>query len=114
MSNLAQQELEICSADTPSVIPEEVKQLKKQIPDWHVVEKQGQLQLEKQYKFPDFQQAITFTKSVGDLAESEGHHPTLVTEWGKVTVSWCTHAIGGLHKNDYIMAAKTDEIRKIF
>jgi 4a-hydroxytetrahydrobiopterin dehydratase len=54
MSNLAKQELEACSADTPSVIQEEVKELKKQIPDWHVVEKQGQLQLEKLYKFSDF------------------------------------------------------------
>ncbi|BBA79477.1 putative pterin-4-alpha-carbinolamine dehydratase [cyanobacterium endosymbiont of Rhopalodia gibberula] len=114
MSNLTKQELEACSADTPSVVPEEVKQLKKQISDWHVVEKQGQLKLEKLYKFPDFQQAISFTKAIGDLAELEGHHPALLTEWGKVTVSWWTHDIAGLHKNDYIMAAKTDEIREKF
>ncbi|XTZ19962.1 MAG: 4a-hydroxytetrahydrobiopterin dehydratase [cyanobacterium endosymbiont of Rhopalodia fuxianensis] len=113
MSNLAKQELEIYSADTPSVVPEEVKQLKKEIPDWHIIEKQGQLQLEKSYEFPDFRQAIAFTNSIGKLAESEGHHPVLLTEWGKVTVSWWTHAIAGLHKNDYIMAAKTDELRKI-
>ncbi|MGP0129615.1 MAG: 4a-hydroxytetrahydrobiopterin dehydratase [cyanobacterium endosymbiont of Rhopalodia musculus] len=113
MSDLAKQELEAVSADTPSVVPEEVKKLKTQIPDWHIVEKEGQLQLKKLYEFPDFREAITFTKAVGDLAESEGHHPTLLTEWGKVTVSWWTHAIAGLHKNDYIMAAKTDKIREI-
>ena len=112
MSDLAKQGLEACIADTPSVVSEEVKQLKNQLPDWHIVEKQGQLQLEKLYEFPDFQQAIAFTRAVGDLAESQGHHPTLLTEWGKVTVSWWTHAIAGLHKNDYIMAAKTDEIRE--
>ncbi|YAI82018.1 MAG: 4a-hydroxytetrahydrobiopterin dehydratase [cyanobacterium endosymbiont of Rhopalodia sterrenbergii] len=114
MSNLTKQELEACSADTLPVVSEEIQQYAKQIPGWHIVEKQGQLQLEKLYEFPDFRQAIAFTKAVGDLAELEGHHPALLTEWGKVTVSWWTHAIGGIHKNDYIMASKTDEIKKKF
>ncbi len=112
MSDLKQQKCEACSADAPSVSPQEIEQLKPQIPDWNIVEKEGQLQLEKLYNFPDFQTAIAFTNAVGDLAEAEGHHPALLTEWGKVTVSWWTHAIAGLHKNDFIMAAKTDEIRE--
>lgn len=112
MGDLTKQECKACSADTPSAAPEKIKQLKSQIPDWDIVEKRGQLQLEKLYKFPDFRQAIAFTKAVGDLAESEGHHPVLLTEWGKVTVSWWTYAIAGLHENDFIMAAKTDKIRK--
>ena len=112
MGNLIKQDCKACSVDTPPVAPEKIKQLKSQIPDWNIVEKRGQLQLEKLYKFQNFRQAITFTKAVGDLAESEGHHPALLTEWGKVTVSWWTHAIAGLHENDFIMAAKTDMIRK--
>jgi 4a-hydroxytetrahydrobiopterin dehydratase len=47
---------------------------------------------------------------VGEAAEKEGHHPALLTEWGKVTVSWWTHDVGGLHQNDFIMAARTDDI----
>ena len=54
--------------------------------------------------------SIAFTDEVGALAEEEGHHPAILTEYGKVTVRWWTHAIGGLHKNDFIMAAKVDEL----
>ena len=56
-----------------------------------------------------FAQALAVTNRVGEQAEEEGHHPALLTEWGKVTVSWWTHKIGGLHQNDFIMAARTDE-----
>ena len=51
-----------------------------------------------------------FVQNVGDLAEAEGHHPGLLTEWGKVTVTWWSHSIKGLHRNDFIMAARTDEV----
>ena len=61
-------------------------------------------------KFPDFKTALEFTNRVGEAADEEGHHPALLTEWGKVKVSWWTHAIAGLHRNDFIMAAKTDQI----
>jgi 4a-hydroxytetrahydrobiopterin dehydratase len=47
---------------------------------------------------------------VGEIAEEGGHHPLLVTEWGKVTVTWWTHKIDGLHRNDFIMAAKTEDL----
>ncbi len=65
---------------------------------------------DKAYKFANFQGAIAFTNAVGEAAEKEGHHPALLTEWGKVTVSWWTHDVGGLHQNDFIMAARTDDI----
>ncbi|ACK64443.1 transcriptional coactivator/pterin dehydratase [Rippkaea orientalis PCC 8801] len=110
MSDLKQQKCVPCHGNDPALTLIEIEQLKPQIPGWSIVEKQGQLQLEKIYKFSDFQQAITFTNAVGNIAEDEGHHPALLTEWGKVTVSWWTHAINGLHENDFIMAAKTDEI----
>ncbi|HSE95394.1 MAG TPA: 4a-hydroxytetrahydrobiopterin dehydratase, partial [Methylomirabilota bacterium] len=60
--------------------------------------------------FPTFVAALDFTNRVGALAEAEGHHPALLTEWGRVTVSWWTHAIRGLHRNDFVMAAKTDRL----
>ena len=111
MTELTQQKCEACTPDSPAVTLKEINALKAQIPDWQVIEKEGELRLEKVYQFPDFQQALAFTNTVGEVAEAEGHHPALLTEWGKVTVSWWTHAIGGLHQNDFIMAAKTDAIR---
>lgn len=82
-------------------------QLKKR---WSVVEKDGIKRLEKSFKFNDFAEALAFTNKVGEMAEKEGHHPDILTEWGNVTVSWWTHKISGLHKNDFIMAAKTDAL----
>ena len=64
----------------------------------------------KAQKFKNFVQALAFTHRVGELAEEQDHHPALLTEWGKVTVTWWTHAVKGLHRNDFIMAAKTDEL----
>ena len=72
----------------------------------------GEPHLERTYKFPDFKTALAFTLAVGNAAEEEGHHPALLTEWGKVKVAWWTHAIHGLHQNDFVMAAKTDALAK--
>jgi len=81
------------------------------VPDWEIVERDGVQQLERVFKFKNFVQALAFTNRVGDLAEAEDHHPALLTEWGKVTVTWWTHAANGLHKNDFIAAAKTDQLK---
>ncbi|GAC1468561.1 MAG: 4a-hydroxytetrahydrobiopterin dehydratase [Chamaesiphon sp.] len=114
MENLTQKKCTACSGDEPPVTHEEIAQLKPQIPDWNIVEVEGELRLERLYKFPDFKTALAFTDSVGAEAENQGHHPALLTEWGKVTVTWWTHAISGLHQNDFIMAAKTDRIATDF
>ena len=108
MTQLAAQHCEACRADAPAVSEEELAQLIRQIPDWRVEVRDGVMQLEKDFKFRNFRQALAFTNQVGDLAEAEGHHPALLTEWGKVTVTWWTHAIRGLHRNDFVMAARTD------
>lgn len=79
-----------------------------QLPDWHVVEVDGVRRLTRSFAFDNFAHALAFTDRVGALAETEGHHPVLLTEWGKVTVTWWTHAIGGLHTNDFIMASRTE------
>jgi 4a-hydroxytetrahydrobiopterin dehydratase len=81
-----------------------------QVPEWKVVEKEDIKRLERVFKVKNFARALAFTQKVGELAEQEGHHPALLTEWGRVTVTWWTHAIRGLHRNDFIMAAKTDSI----
>ena len=94
----------------PPATPEEIAQLLAQLSGWSLTEAESVAQLQKQYRFKNFQQALAFTNAVGKLAEAVGHHPALLTEWGKVTVTWWTHAINGLHQNDFVMAAKTDEV----
>ena len=66
--------------------------------------------LTKQFKFKNFLQALKFTNDVGAMAELENHHPLISTEWGQVTINWWTHELGGLHKNDFICAAKTNSL----
>jgi 4a-hydroxytetrahydrobiopterin dehydratase len=88
----------------------EIAELKPTVPEWQIVERDGIPRLERTYQFPDFVQALAFTNRVGEIAEEEGHHPAILTEWGKVTVAWWTHKIRGLHRNDFIMAAKTDAL----
>ena len=109
MSELSKQQCEACSRDAPHVSDEEIRAYLRDIPEWEIVERAGVKQLERVFKFRDFKQALAFTNRVGEIAEEEGHHPALLTEWGKVTVTWWSHEINGLHKNDFILAARTDE-----
>ena len=108
MSELAEAKCEACRIDAPKVTDKELAELTRLVPDWSVEERSGILQLEKCFTFRNFKMALEFTNAVGSIAEEEGHHPALLTEWGKVTVTWWTHKIKGLHRNDFIMAAKTD------
>lgn len=94
----------------PSLSDAEVADLKPQVPEWDIFEVDGIQRMERAYKFEDFVQALDFANRVGELAEEQGHHPALLTEWGNVTVTWWTHAVKGLHRNDFIAAAKTDEL----
>jgi 4a-hydroxytetrahydrobiopterin dehydratase len=81
-----------------------------QLPDWELVEIDEVKRLTREFKFRNFAEALEFTNQVGELAEKEDHHPAILTEWGKVTVTWWTHVVKGLHLNDFISAAKTDQI----
>lgn len=110
--SLTNEHCEACRRDSPRVTAEEVAALKPRIPDWELVSPDGVDRLERTFAFKDFARALAFTNRVGELAEAEGHHPKLVTEWGQVGVSWWTHKIRGLHRNDFIMAAKTDELAR--
>ena len=110
MGELKHMKCEVCRRGAPRVTAEESRTLHAHVPDWSVVERDRIQRLERVFAFPDFVDALAFTNSVGALAEEEGHHPALLTEWGRVTVTWWTHKIRGLHQNDFIMAAKTDEL----
>ncbi|EGV35098.1 4a-hydroxytetrahydrobiopterin dehydratase [Neisseria weaveri] len=110
MNDLAKQQCEACRADAPKVSDEELAELIWMIPEWQPVVIDGVLQLKREYTFKNFKQAMAFSNRLADLAEAEGHHPGIFTEWGKVTVTWWSHSIKGLHRNDFIMAAKTDEL----
>ena len=80
------------------------------LPEWSVANENGIDQLVRAFRFKTFAQALAFTNAVGEAAEAQGHHPRIVTEYGRVTVSWWTHFLGGLHRNDFIMAARTDAL----
>jgi len=99
-----------CSGSEPALDEEQIAQLKPGVPDWNLVHRGGVPHLERVFRFPDFASALHFTNQIGEIAEEEDHHPSLLTEWGRVTATWWTHKIKGLHKNDFIMAAKTDRI----
>ena len=110
MEELTQLKCEACRVGAPHITEAEAVQYHKQVPDWIMVERDGIKRLERAYQFKNFVTALAFTNKVGELAEQEGHHPAILTEWGKATISWWTHKIRGLHRNDFIMAAKTDEV----
>ena len=110
MGELIQMKCEACRRDAPRVTAEETQRLRVQIPDWSIVEREEIQRLERTFTFPDFAEALAFTNKVGELAEAEGHHPALLTEWGRVRITWWTHKIRGLHQNDFIAAAKTDRL----
>ncbi len=87
---------------------DEIAAVAREVPAWRIVERDGVRRLERSFRFKDFASALAFTDQIGSAAESEGHHPAVLTEWGRVTVTWWTHKIRGLHRNDFIMAARTD------
>ena len=110
MSELSEMKCTACRGDEPTLTDTEIAELHPQVAEWELVEIDGIKRLRRVFMFDDFAQALEFTNSVGRLAEEEGHHPALLTEWGRTTVSWWTHKIRGLHRNDFIMAAKTDRL----
>lgn len=110
MESLKEAHCEACRRGAPTVTEAEMRELLPQIPEWQIEEHDGVPRLSRLFTFPDFATALDFTNRVGEIAEAEGHHPALLTEWGKVTVQWWTHKIGGLHRNDFIMAARTDAL----
>ena len=99
-----------CRRESPLVTEAEIQDLKPQVPDWTLVERESIRRLERAFRFKNFAEAVSFTNRVASLAEAEGHHPAILTEWGRVTVTLWPHKIRGLHRNDFIMAAKVDSL----
>ncbi|MGQ0813739.1 MAG: 4a-hydroxytetrahydrobiopterin dehydratase [Gemmatimonadota bacterium] len=108
---LADLKCEACRADSPRATESQIREYMAQLPDWTIVQQDGLDRLQRVYTFKTFADALAFTNRVAEIAEKAGHHPLLTTEWGRVTVQWWTHKIRGLHINDFILAARTDELR---
>lgn len=112
MSTLTNDKCTACRRDSPPVTELEIQELKSEVPDWTLVERESILRLERIFQFSNFVEALSFTNRVGALAETEGHHPAILTEWGQVTLTLWTHKIHGLHRNDFVMAAKIDRLAR--
>ena len=110
MDKLVEEKCEACKADAPLVSAEEKKLLLPQIPSWVIANVNGIEQLTCSFAFKDYLSGLDFLTKIAFLAEEEDHHPEIILEWGKVTVFWWSHKIKGLHKNDFIAAAKTDSL----
>jgi 4a-hydroxytetrahydrobiopterin dehydratase len=98
---------------TPVISEEEAHQLVLGVPGWKRQFHEGVEKLVREFFFIGFKDAFAFTAKVANVADREDHHPTVLTEWGKVTVYWWSHRVNGLHVNDFIMAAKTDTIARL-
>ena len=107
--NLGQMKLSPPEGDEQPLTAEEIDELMPQIPEWDIPQEGGIDKLRRTFTFGNFAQALDFTNRVGEIAEQHRHHPIITLTWGRATVTWYTHSIGGLHENDLIMAAKTDE-----
>jgi len=110
MTELAQCDCEACKIGAPLASEAERQDMMSQIPDWEIVTVDNIDRLIRRYKFNNFVDAMVFTNAIAELAETQGHHPALLTEWGSVEVSWWSHKIKGLHKNDFVMAARSDQL----
>lgn len=110
MVNLAAGKCIPCRGGDPSLTEAEIADLLPHVPQWQTVTQDHILRLQRVFKFKNYAQALEFTNKIATIAEEQDHHPLIVLEWGRVTVHWWTHVVKGLHKNDFIMAAKTDEI----
>jgi 4a-hydroxytetrahydrobiopterin dehydratase len=110
MEKLCDMQCEACRLGAPLAADDEIVGYMAELSEWRLFECDGMNRVDRVFKFKNFAEAIAFTDKVGELAEQYGHHPTILTEWGKVTVTYWTHKIGGLHKTDFIMAAKTEAL----
>ena len=110
MVQIAKEKCVACRRDSPTVTDQEIAELHPQAVEWEIIVEDDIRKLDRVFQFPNFVKALEFTNLIGEIAEEEGHHPRLITEWGRVRVTWWTHKIRNLHRNDFIMAAKTDQL----
>lgn len=108
--NLAKEPCVACRSDSPRVSEEELTVLLGEIPEWSVVTVKDVPRLKRVIRVEGWDAAVRLTNQIADLAAQTDHHPSILLEWGKVTVQWWTHSIRALHRNDFVMAAKVDEM----
>ena len=109
---LSKNSCEACREDAPALKEKEIEELLIKIPSWIIFEDEGIKKLICSFAFSNYQQSVDFANKIANLAEKEDHHPEILLEWGKVTITWWSHKINGLHMNDFICASKTDDIYK--
>lgn len=107
MPELASKTCVPCRGGVPPLAGKELENLAKEVPQWRVVNGHH---ITREFKFPDFKQALAFVNSVGNIAEEQGHHPDIFLTWGKAEITTWTHKIDGLTESDFILAAKIDKI----
>lgn len=98
-----------CRGGTPPLRGQELQNLRASVPDWNVV---SEHHIQREFRFPDFKQALDFVNRVGAAAEEQGHHPDILLTWGKAAITLWTHKIDGLSESDFIMAAKIDRLSR--
>ncbi len=108
MNDVVNARCEPCKEGAPKLTSWEIESQMAMVPNWEIIEINQIHRLRRVYTFKNFKNALAFTNQVGMLAEEQGHHPSITTEWGKVVVTFWTHKIDGLHANDFLMAAKTE------
>ena len=110
MSDLSQMKCVVCRGGERTLTDSEIVELHPQVSEWQVKDVDGVQRLERVIEVENFIEALALTNKIGMIAEKEDHHPSIITEYKRVTVTWWTHVVNGLHKNDFIMAAKTDQL----
>jgi len=110
MNELSRMKCVACRGGDPPLTDPEIGELHSQIPEWQLIELDGVKRLQRIFKFKTYAQSLEFTNEIAAMAEEEDHHPSIILEWGRVTIQWWTHVVKGLHMNDFIMAARTDSL----
>jgi 4a-hydroxytetrahydrobiopterin dehydratase len=108
MPSLAEKNCVPCRGGVPPLKGAALHEFSHQLPNWNVVDEHH---ITREFKFPDFQQALDFVNRVGAVAEEQGHHPDIFLAWGKVEITLWTHSAKGLTESDFIMAAKIDGLQ---
>ena len=112
--DLKAQKCQPCTGDASVVEPTEYADYLDQLPGWEISSPDGVPQLHKTFEFTNYTQCLEFVHQLGMLAEENDHHPEMTISWGKVQVRWWTHTLNGVHLNDFILAARTDDIAEVF
>ncbi|GIX30833.1 MAG: pterin-4-alpha-carbinolamine dehydratase [Porticoccaceae bacterium] len=107
---LADESCTPCRGGEPPLAESEWPALLAELAGWRIERREGIPRLVRTFSFPNWRACLRFAQAVGELAEVEDHHPEIAIRWGEVEVSWWTHAVKGLHRNDFVLAARCDRL----